>query len=180
MKEKNKNCSSIKTKEKIRNAFVQEYSICKPIANISSEKVFVNLQQIKIIIEQAGESFEELKQELDGEIQRERKGVFRKIKNLFDDPTNRQISMVREKINSFFEQLEALIKGEWDVAFDGFKVTYKNSLVSAVQKMIDKDRKKIEGYISKNNSEILSNKIEKDNLLKDIEKIKSKSIKGGL
>ena len=42
--------------------------------------------------------------------------------------------------------------------------------------MIDKDRKEIESYISKNNSEILSNKIVKDNLLKDIEKIKSKSI----
>ena len=155
---------------------MQEYSICKPIAYISSEKVFVNLQPIKIIIAQAGESFEELKQELDGEIQRERKGFFKKIKNLFDDPTNRQISMVREKINSFLEQLETQIKGEWDVALDGFKVIYKNSLVSAVQKMIDKDRKEIESYISKNNSEILSNKIVKDNLLKDIEKIKSKSI----
>ena len=174
--EKEKDTQKREYLEKIRNTFVQEYSICKPIAYISSEKVFVNLQPIKIIIAQAGESFEELKQELDGEIQRERKGFFKKIKNLFDDPTNRQISMVREKINSFLEQLEAQIKGEWDVALNGFKVIYKNSLVSAVQKMIDKDRKEIESYISKNNSEILSNKIVKDNLLKDIEKIKSKSI----
>lgn len=174
--EKEKDTQKREYLEKIRNTFVQEYSICKPIAYISSEKVFVNLQPIKIIIAQAGESFEELKQELDGEIQRERKGFFKKIKNLFDDPTNRQISMVREKINSFLEQLETQIKGEWDVALNGFKVIYKNSLVSAVQKMIDKDRKEIESYISKNNSEILSNKIVKDNLLKDIEKIKSKSI----
>lgn len=162
--------------EKIRNAFVQEYSICNPVANITSEKVFFNLQQIKIVIEQAGESFEEIKQELEGEIKRERKGVFKKLKNLFDDPTNRQISWTRDRMSSFFEQLVESIKDEWDVAFDGFKATYKKSIDSGVQKMIDKDRKQIESFIYQNNADIANNKMAKENLLKDIEIVKLKNI----
>lgn len=162
--------------EKIRKAFLLEYSPCNPAANISSEKVFVNLQQVEIVIEQMGVSFEQLKQELDGEIKKERKGVFKKLKNLFDDPSNRQISMVRERVGVFLGQLEEVIQDEWNAALVNFKLTYKSSLDSAVQKMINSNQKCIESYISKNNSEIMSNRIAKENLLKDLEIVNSKNI----
>lgn len=174
--EKQRDKDKRKYLEKIKKEFLLKYSCCNLEANISSEKVIMDLQQINNALEEMEESFRQLKQEVDNEIKKEHNGILNKLKNLLDNPSSRHISMVRERMDDLFKKLEERIHDEWNSALISFKSKYKSSLDSAVQKMINNNQNRIDCYISNNTSEIISNMAAKENLLKDIEIINSKNI----
>ncbi len=157
--------------KEIEEEYYIEYQICNLKGKMKSREVFTNLQNIQDAITNISEQYSKFMEIYRKEIQDSRKGLIKKVKNLFSDQTNDQKIMVKSGINDLFSIYEQDIIECWNSVLEEYFINLKNCMQEAIEEMIQLDQNRINNYVSKTTNEIKINLKERDEILKDIDSL---------
>lgn len=154
--------------EKIYIQYLDVYQICGVSGTLKGIDVIFNLEEINEKIEALEYDFTERMSQYIYEIEASRKGIFRQIKNLISDPSDKLKSMVVSGVTEIFENYGEGVGKLWRSAEKRYFLDLEAEMQEITRTMISDDRRKIESYIFHINSEIDNNLNSRERVMDDI------------
>ena len=159
--------------KQIEKKYYEAYQQCGVVGNISAQKVFVNLEAVQVAIEYISVEFDNLMNTNNELIKQSRKGLFKKVKNLFSNPSDNQIEIVKNDMQELYDLANTVLEETWQIVCQNFFLDLEYNIQEAFRDMIQQDESNINDYISRNTIAISDNLRIRDELIKDLSIVES-------